>query len=202
LPYAAQVPGEPLVPGPGLLGGLLGPGAPMRDPDARDRRGAEQAEPGIDRHQQGQREREPDDRADGGEQLLIEHAQRARVVAEHGDAVEVVGPLVVLDRGDRGLQVGHVRLEHDGGAVGEAAVDAVAHDIEQPAGGRQHSDEADRDADACAVVRGHALNEGGEPDGEERVRSGGRDRRHQGDEDESGIDPITHPERAEQSRTG
>jgi len=60
---------------------------------------------------------------------VIEHEH---LVAQHREAVEVVRPLVVRDRGDRRLQPGDVRLERDRHAVAEAALHAGAHGTQEP----------------------------------------------------------------------
>jgi hypothetical protein len=61
------------------------------------------------------------------------------MVAQYGQPIQVAGMLVVLDRGCRGVQPGHVRLDYYRGLVREAAVDPVADDVQQPAGGGEHA---------------------------------------------------------------
>ena len=53
------------------------------------------------------------------------------------EAVEVLGPLVVLDRRHRRLQARDVRLEEDRHAVAEAPLRPVADDLEEPGRGRR-----------------------------------------------------------------
>ena len=62
------------------------------------------------------------------EQRHEQVVEREHLVAQHREPVEVLGPLVVLDRRDRRLQRGDVRFERDRDLVAEAALHAREHD--------------------------------------------------------------------------
>ena len=62
---------------------------------------------------------EPEDPPEVAEQRLEQVVERERLVAQHGEAVEVVGALLVLDRRHGRLQPGDVRLHGDRQAVAE-----------------------------------------------------------------------------------
>ena len=86
-------------------------------------------------------EREAEEPADRPEQRQEHVVEREHLVAEHAQPVEVLGPLVVLDRPHRGLEAGDVRFEGHADLVAEAALHAVeqhphvpgAHRRERPA---------------------------------------------------------------------
>ena len=110
----------------------------LDDPlDARPPRGGEEdrhgqharckTSAGVDRHQQHDGEREAEDPADRREQRQEHVVEREHLVAQHAQPVEVLGPLVVLDRRHRRLEAGDVRLEGDADLVAEAAL----HPVEQ-----------------------------------------------------------------------
>ncbi len=69
--------------------------------------------------------------------------ENENLVAQNGEAVQVVGALVVLDGGDRGLKLCDVRFERDGQAVAEPPLGAIAEDPQKP-GGRRRRGQADR----------------------------------------------------------
>ena len=57
----------------------------------------EQRERRVDRHEQRERDAEPQDPAAGREQRHVHVVEHEHLVAQHDEPVEVVGPLVVLD---------------------------------------------------------------------------------------------------------
>ena len=50
-------------------------------------------------------DRQPQDPAAGGEDRHVHVVEHEDLVAQHGEPVEVVGPLLVRDGGDGGLQL-------------------------------------------------------------------------------------------------
>ena len=73
------------------------------------------------------------------------------------EAVEVLGPLVVLDGRHRRLQARDVRLEEDRHAVAEAALRAIADDLEEPGRRGRHTEAGGGDVHERAVVVDHAF---------------------------------------------
>jgi hypothetical protein len=57
------------------------------------------------------------------------------LIAQHREAVEVVGALVVRDGRDRRLEPGDVRFERDGDPVAEAPLHPGADGLEEPRAG-------------------------------------------------------------------
>ena len=95
--------------------------------------------------------------------------EREHLIAQHGEPVEVLGPLLVLDRRDRRLQPRDVRLERDADPVAEPALDAVEQHLQVPRR-RRRDRQADRgDDDRRAVVAGHSVGEQLQPQ-RERAR--------------------------------
>ena len=91
---------------------------------------------------------------------MIEHEH---LIAQHREAIEIVGPLVMRDRRDRGLQARDVRFERDRHAIAEPPLHAGADDAEEPGGGGGHAD-ADRGGlDERGPLFDHALTEQHQP---------------------------------------
>ncbi len=80
--------------------------------------------------------REPQHPARRREQRHVHVIEHEHLVAQHREAIEIVGALVVRDGRDRGLEPGDVRFERDGDLVAEAPLHAGADRPEEP--GRRH----------------------------------------------------------------
>ena len=77
--------------------------------------------------------------------------EQERLVAQDLQPIEILGPLVVLDRRHRGLQSRDVRLDRDGGALAEQEVHPVARDAQQPGRGARARQPGGRPRHAPAV---------------------------------------------------
>ena len=130
-----EVLGETVVRRDRLLHAALDAGPPRGGDHDRDREQREEHEQRAHGHEQHQRGGEPDDPAHRREQRHEQVVEREHLIAQHRQAVEVLGALVVLDRRDRGLQRRDVRFERDGDLVAEAALHAREHDAQEPRGG-------------------------------------------------------------------
>ena len=97
----------------------------------------EQHERRMDRRQQHDGDGEPQDPAERREERHEQVVEREHLVAQHREAVEVLGSLLVLDRRDRRLQPRDVRLERDADPVAEAALHAVEQHLQVPRRGRR-----------------------------------------------------------------
>ena len=96
-----------------LLGGALHARPPRGGEHRRQREHRQQRQRRVNRHQQRHRHAEPQDPAAGGEQRHVHVVEHEDLVAQHREPVEVFGAFVMLDRGHRRLQPGHVRFERD-----------------------------------------------------------------------------------------
>ncbi len=167
-----------------LLGAALDRGPPGRGQDRRQGEHRQHGERRVDRHQQPDRHGQPQDPPRGGEERHVHVVEHEHLVAEHGQTVEVVGPLLVGDGRHRRLQAGDVGLEGDRHPVAEAALDPGADRAQDPGGGRRHT-EADRgDDEQAPVAVEHPVAEELEPQRQERVRERGGQGQHEGGDEQ------------------
>ena len=115
-----EVPRQALVDGHRLLGGPLDARPPHRRQHGRRAGEQQQRQRRVDRAEQHAVTTSRRTSARFAEQRLEQVVEHERGVAQHGQAVEVLGALLVLDRGDRRLQPGDVGLHGDGDAIAEA----------------------------------------------------------------------------------
>ena len=127
------------------------------------------ASPGITLISRIDRHREPEDPPGGREHRHVHVVEREDLVAQHGEAIEIVGPFVVLDRRHRSLQPRDVRLEEDRHAVAEAPLRPVADDAQEPRGDGRETEPRRRDHEHRPVAVLDAAGEQREPQREQRV---------------------------------
>ena len=78
----------------------------------------------MDGRQQRDRDAEPENPAARREQRHVHVIEDEDLVAQHRQAIEIVGPLVMRDARDRRLQLRDVGLERNRHLVAEAALNA------------------------------------------------------------------------------
>jgi hypothetical protein len=97
------VPGQPAGLRAALVGGALDRRPPCGGQHRRQGEQRQQRQRRVDADQQADRHAQAQDPAAGREQRHIHMVEHKHLVAQHRQAVEVVGPLVVRDRRHRGL---------------------------------------------------------------------------------------------------
>ena len=196
-----QVLREAVVRRDGLLDAALDAGPPRggdHDRDREQRQEHEQRAHGDEQHERG---RQPDDPAHRREQRHEQVVEREHLIAQHREAVEILGPLVMLDGRDRRLQGRDVGFERDGDLVAEPALHAGEHDAQEPRGrGRRRQSERGDD-DAAAVVIVEPVGEELEPQRDQRVGDRHHDRHREREEQAARLGAVAElhraPERAE-----
>ena len=168
-----EVPSQPARRRPALLDGALDPRPPGRGEDRRQREDGEDDERRVDRHQQHDRDAQPQDPAAGGEERHVHVVEHEHLVAQDREPVEVLGTLLVGDRRDLRLQPRHVRLERDRDPVAEAALHARADRAQEPGGRRRRAEAEGAGDQQAAVAPEDALPQELQPQGQEGVRQGG-----------------------------
>ena len=156
-----------------LLGAALDPRPPGRGEDRRQREDGEGQERRVDRHQERDRDPQPQEPAAGGEERHVHVVEHEHLVAQDREAVEVLGPLLVGDRRDLRLQPGHVRLERDRDPVAEASLHARAERAQEPGGRRRRAEAEGAGDQQAAVALEDALPQELQPQRQERVRQRG-----------------------------
>ena len=111
----------------------------------------------MNRRQQRHGHAQPQDPPQRGKQRHVHVVEHEHLVAQHGQAIEILGTLVVGDRRHRRLQPRHVRLERDGHLVAEAPLHAGADRAQKPGGGRRHAKADRRPLDPPRPVLQHAF---------------------------------------------
>ena len=132
---------------PPLLGGSLHRRPPARGQHRGDGKHRQQQERGMNRRQQGHGHAQPQNPPQGRKQRHVHVVQHEHLVAQHGQAVEILRTLLVGHRHHRGLQPGHMRLERDGHLVAEAALHPGADGAQKPGRGGRHPEANGRDFD-------------------------------------------------------
>ena len=144
----------------------------------------------MDRHQQRDRHAQAQDPAARGEQRHVHVVEHEHLIAQHRQAIEIVGPLLMRDGRDRRLQPGDVRFERDRHLVAEAALHARADGAQKPRRGGRHAEADRRAAHQCRPVLEHALAEQHEPQREQRVGQRGELRQHERREHQARLVPV------------
>jgi hypothetical protein len=121
---------------------------------------------------------------------VIEHEH---LVAEHRQAIEILGTLLVRDGRHRCLQVRHVRFERDGHPIPKRALDARADRAQHPGGGCRHSKAHRGGLHETGAMLEHPFAEQHQPQGEKRVRQRGQLREHQRRHHQPGLVPVPQP---------
>ncbi len=97
---------------------------------------------------------------------MIEHEH---LVAQHREAIEIVGALLVRDRHERRLQACDVRLEHDRDPVAEPPLHARADDAQEPGGGSRRAESDRRPEHEILPVVDDAVAEQQQPERDQRI---------------------------------
>ena len=99
---------------------------------------------------------EAEDPSTRGEQRHVHVVQHEHLMAQHRQAIEVVGTLLMRDGRDRCQQRRDMGLERDRDLVAEPALNARAHGDEEPCCGGGQPKRHDRDSHLGPVaLRGH-----------------------------------------------
>jgi hypothetical protein len=85
---------------------------------------------------------------------MVEHEY---LVAQHGQAIEILRALVVRNALDRRLQPRDMAFERDRHLVPKAALHARAHRAQKPGGGRRHTEPDRRALDQPAAMGEHSF---------------------------------------------
>ncbi len=153
---------------------------PGRGQDRRQGEQGQSGQPRADRDQQPDGHAQPQHPAGGGEQRHVQVVEHEHLLAQHRQAVQPLGPLLVGDGRHRRLEPGHVRLQGDRDPVAEAALDPRV-DRPQDPGGRRRQPQADRGhQQQPPVALQHPLAEQGQPQGQQGVGQRGRQRQQEG----------------------
>ena len=104
-----------------------------------------------------------------GEERHVHVIEHEHLVAKHREPVQVVGAFVVLDGGDRRLELGHVRFERDGHPVAKPPLRAIARDAKEPGRGRRDAQADRRGQREPSIVGEHPIREELQPEREECV---------------------------------
>ena len=134
----------------------------------------------MDRHEQCDRDAEPQDPTARREQRHVHVVEHEDLVAQYRKPIEVLGPLVMLDGCDGGLEPGYMGLEGDGHPLAEAALRAVADDVQEPARRSRSTQPDGRHHDESSVCLEHAVCKELEPQRQQRVRQCGEERQAEG----------------------
>jgi hypothetical protein len=122
------------------------------------------------------------------------------LVAQHRDAIEIVGAFLVGQRRDGRLQPRDVRLERDRDAIAKPPLHARADRSQEPGGGRGHA-EADRGGlDQTGPRPGQSARKQREPQREQRIRQRGELRQHERYRHEPRLVAISEPAEAPHRR--
>ncbi len=140
-----QVARQPIAWGPALLGSSLDRRPPPRGQHRGDGEHGQQQERWMNRRQQGHGHAQAQNPPQGRKQRHVHVVQHKHLVAQHGQAIEVLRALLVGHRRHRGLQPGDMRLERDGHLVAEAALHPGADRAQKPGRGGRHAEANGRD---------------------------------------------------------
>jgi hypothetical protein len=176
-----------------FLGGALHGRPPARGEHRRQREQGEQRQHRVHGHQQRDGDPEAQNPATGGEHRHVHVVEHEHLVAQHGDAVEQLGPLLMGDRRHRRLEPGHVPFQGDRHLVPEPPLHPGADRAQEP-GRHGRAGEAERgDQQRCAVAMQHRGAEQREPDRDERVRQRGEQGQQERRQQQAGLVPVAQP---------
>jgi hypothetical protein len=186
-----EMPGETI----GLRCALLRPTLHRRPPrgrqDRRQREHGEQAEPDMNRHQQRHGDDEPENPAARREHRHVHVIEHEHLVAQHGQPIEIVGPLVVCDRRDRRLEAGDVRFERDRDPVAEAALHTRADRTQEPGRRRRDTEPQRRRKHESGPPVDDTLAEEHEPQRDQRVGQRGELRQRERRQHQPRFVPVS-----------
>ncbi len=119
-----------------LRGAFLGSpfyrGPPCRGQYGRDRKHGEQCEQRMNGDEQRDRHSESEDPPAGREDRHVQMVENEHLIAQHGQAIQVVGTLVMRDRGNGGLKPRDVRFQSDLDLISKPSLHADAHGAQEP----------------------------------------------------------------------
>ena len=147
----------------------------------------------MDRGEQCHCHAEAEDPPARGEQRHIHVIEHEHLIAQHRQAVEVLGTLVMGDAGDRRLQARDVRFERDRDPVAEAPLHSGAHRAEEPRRRGRCAEPDGRGANEARPVLEHALAEQHEPPREQRIGQRRQLRQHECREHQPWLVPVAEP---------
>ena len=129
----------------------------------------EQQERGMNRRQQRHGHAQPQDPPQGGKHRHVHVVEHEDLVAQHGQAIQILGTLVVCDRGHRRLQPRHVGLERDGHLIAEAPLHPGADRLQKPGRGGGHAEANRRPFHQPCSVLEVTFAQQRQPQGEQRI---------------------------------
>ena len=172
----------------GLRAGLLGRPFHGWPPGGRNhRRQREQHQHGQRRmhgHQPCDGHAQAQNPAAGAEQRHVHVVEHEDLVAQDGQAVEIVGAFVVFHRGHARLQRRHVRFQGDGHAVAEASLRAVADDAQHPGGSGGERQAEGGDVDVGGSPAEQAVGQLHQQPGQQRIGQRRQQGEREGDDDQ------------------
>ena len=181
----------------GLSRALLCPAFDGRPPRGREHRGyrerREEHQPDVHGREQRHRDAEPQDPPARRKERHVHVIEHEHLIAQHREAVEKLGALMMSDGPDRRLETGHVGFERDRHLVAEAPLHTRADDAQEPRRRGRHG-EADRRAEhERPPVLQQAPAEQHEPERDQRVGQRGQLRQHERGEHQPRLVPVTEP---------
>ena len=123
----------------------------------------------MNRQQQRDRHAQTHEPAGGREHRHVHVIEHEHLVAQHGEAIEVLRHFLMRDRPDRRLEFRDVRLERDRHLVAEAALHARRDDAEKPGRRGRHAERNGRESHHARIAIHHAVGNELEPEREQRV---------------------------------
>ncbi len=162
-----------------LLRGSLDRRAPRRSQHGRGCEHREQEERGVNRRQQRHGHAQPQDPPESGKQRHIHVVKHEHLIAEHGQAIEILRAFLVRDGRDRCLQLRDVGLERDGHLVAETALHAGANGAKKPRRSGRHAEPNRRGLHHPGSMLEDAFAEEHQPQREERIGQRGELRQHE-----------------------
>ncbi len=165
-------------------------GPPRRRQHRRDRAHGKQHERRVNRRQQRHRYAQPQDPPQRGKHRHVHVVKHEHLIAEHGQAIEILRAFLMRNGGDGGLQLRDVRLQRDGHSVAEAALHARADGAEKPRRGGRDTQPNRRAFHHAGSVFQNAFAEQHQPQGKERIGQRRELRQHKGHDHQAGLVAI------------
>ena len=130
--------------------------------------------------------------------------QDENLVAQHGEAVQIVGALMMGDGDQRCLKAGYVRFERDGDLVTEAPLDSGAHRSEKPRRRGRQAEAGSRGAYQAGLMAEDSFPEQLEPQRQQRIGEHRQLRQHERGQHQPGLVAVAElaqaPHRGERRR--
>ena len=127
-----EMPGQAVCRRAAFFRGTFDAGTPSRCEHRRQRKDDQQRQRRMNRIKQHHGHAEAQDPAAGGKQRHVHVVEHEDLVAQHRQPIEVFGPLVVLNGGDRGLQPRDVRFQRNRHPVTKTPLRTVADHAQKP----------------------------------------------------------------------